>query len=167
MISVNLTRSWIRTGAICGLLAIVAYLVSSVLPTFLPRIIDYYLFFAIGVLGIVFVAGLYKLLSHHSRESVPLQMGALFGIIAGVLQNAMAVVQATTSIFISRYIREAPDEVTKETLKLIWKGVNLVQLGLDVSWDIFLLIGLILIGVAMLHHPRFGKAFGWTGIFLA
>jgi hypothetical protein len=79
----------------------------------------------------------------------------------------MAVVQVTTGIFIARYIREAPDEATKETFKLIWKGVNSIQLGLDVSWDIFLLISLILIGVAMLHHPRFGKAFGWTGIFLA
>jgi hypothetical protein len=84
MNSANLTKSWVRAGAICGLLAIVAYMVSSVLPAFLPKIIDYYLFFAIGVLGIVFVVGLYKLLSR-PQESVLLQIGALFGIIAGVL----------------------------------------------------------------------------------
>lgn len=81
--------------------------------------------------------------------------------------TTMATVQVTTRLFIRQYIREAPDEATKETLRLVWKGVNPVQLGIDISYDIFLLVGLFLLATAMLRHPRFGKVFGGVGIVLS
>jgi hypothetical protein len=42
-----------------------------------------------------------------------------------------------------------------------------VQLGLDVSWDVFIAIGTLLFAVNMLNHPRFGKILGSIGALLA
>ena len=50
-------------------------------------------------------------------------------------------------------------------LGLAWDGLNMVQLGLDISWDIYLTAATILLGIAILSYPRFGKI--WGGITMA
>jgi hypothetical protein len=57
--------------------------------------------------------------------------------------------------------------VAQETLRWVWRGLNSVHLGLDISFDIFLMLGVILLGVAMWDHCRFGKWFAIPGILLA
>jgi hypothetical protein len=39
-----------------------------------------------------------------------------------------------------------------------------VILGLDVAFDIYIGLGTLLFGFAMLRHPRFGRVVGWGGV---
>jgi hypothetical protein len=79
----------------------------------------------------------------------------------------MLVVQLAISMSMRDYMDKATDAATKATLDLIWKAVDKVQLGLDVSWDVFIGIGTLLFAVNMLNHPRFGKILGGIGALLA
>ena len=78
----------------------------------------------------------------------------------------MVIVQSSNRLYIREFIRQAGDPAIKEAYYRIWQGVNTVQLGIDVSWDIFITVSTVLFGVTMLRHPRFGKILGSFGIIL-
>lgn len=161
----NILKNWARVAIIAGLLSLFSYFFSIVLKPF-PIIIGRILFFAIGPLSIISVFSLYKVL-RTQINSISLQLGALFQIIAGAILNIMAVVQATQFYTIGNQIKSASDEASKEILtKILW-GVNVVQSGLDISWDIFNSMGTIFLGFALMQHKSFGKLIGWLGIIIA
>ncbi len=86
------------------------------------------------------------------RKTVTLQAATTFGIIAGTLVNLMIVVQSAIHLTIPAGARES--------LGLAYAGLKMVQLGMDVSWDIYLSVATILLGLAMFGHPRFDKMWG-------
>jgi hypothetical protein len=161
----NALKNWARVAIIAGLLSLFSYFFSIVLKPF-PIIIGRILFFAIGPLSIISVFSLYKLL-RTQINSISLQLGTIFHIIAGAILNMMAVVQASQFYTIGNQIKSASDEASKEILTKIMWGVNVVQSGLDISWDIFISIGTVFLGVALMQHKRFGKLIGWLGIIIA
>jgi hypothetical protein len=79
----------------------------------------------------------------------------------------MAVVQATQFAVLPPRIDAATAAATRETLTEVLWGVNVVQAGLDVSWDIFLSLGTIFLGLAVMQVPRIGRLFGLLGILVA
>ena len=67
------------------------------------------------------------------------------------------------------YFNDLPHgESVAETAHTAWKmgyhSGNALQLGADMAWDVFVLSGVVILGTAMLRHPRFGFWFGWTAI---
>ena len=64
-------------------------------------------------------------------------------------------------------VREAGDEAAREIANQVLWGVNVVQSGLDICWDIFVSLGTVFLGVALMSHPRYGKLFGWAGVVAA
>ena len=142
----RLTRNWIVYGAVIGILADVVY-TGFIAPSPLPDKVRVYLGMAFGPLLSVALVGFYHFLKLH-RKTMVLQAATLFGIIAGALVNLMLVVQSA--------IFDTIPEEEREGLGLAWDGLNMVQLGMDVSWDIFFSLATVLFGVAMFRHPRFG-----------
>lgn len=146
----QITRNWIIYGAIAGILAIFAY-VSAIAPIPFPEGVKMYLGMAFGPLISLTFIGLYHFFKLH-RKTVTLQAATIFGIIAGTLVNLMIVVQSAIHLTIPVGARES--------LGLAYAGLNMVQLGMDVSWDIYLSVATILLGLVMFHNPRFGKIWG-------
>jgi len=151
--SVPLARQWVVFGLIAGLLGDAAYVASLVIAGVSPE--PSYVAFLLGAalgpgvsLGFV---GLYYFISQH-RNSPMLQAATLFGVSAGVIVNAMLVVQSALALGF--------EQSTKEALGQSWDVVWMIQQGLDVSWDIYLTLGMLLLGVAMWRHPRLGPVFG-------
>jgi hypothetical protein len=146
----QLTRNWINYGPIAGILAFLAY-ISAIDPIPFPETVKMYLGIAFGPLISVCFVGLYHFFKLH-RITVTLQAATIFGIIAGTLVNLMIVVQSAIRLTIPASARES--------LGLAYAGLNMVQLGIDVTWDIYFSLATILLGLVMFGHPRFGKFWG-------
>ncbi len=145
----DLSTSWVKIGPIAGFLGIAAYFVAA--TDILPSRVTMVLAFAMGPLLSVAFIGFYHFLRAH-RNSVSLQIATVFGVIAGTLVNLMLVVQQ--SLFIGL------PSATRATMGPAWAGLNWVQLGIDVSWDIYISVATILLGLVLCKHPRFGIVLG-------
>jgi hypothetical protein len=124
------------------------------------------LVFAIGPVAIVGVLSISRRLAPQGGSLV-LRAGTTFLTIGFALFTLMLVVQQTIFIRFRQFRSEATDEAAKEALALVFKGVNLVQLGADVAFDVFYCLGVILLAAVMYRHRDFGKAFGVLGIVSA
>jgi hypothetical protein len=157
-------RSWIRVGGIAGVATVVAYFVAVFSP--LPWPVRRPVFFSIGPFGIVFILGLNRFLTVF-RGAVVVQIATVFGVIGAGVMNLMAVIQAAISARMDRHSPTASDVAAREMVAWVRTSVNSVHLGLDVSFDIFFLVSLVLFAVAMLRHPNFGAKFAVPGLIAA
>lgn len=154
---------WIRLGGVCGLLGITAYLAAAFVP--LPDTLGYAAAFAFGPLLAVGSTGLYHCLALHRRTPVA-QIAAGAAVAAGVTVLVMLTTQQAIVVLGQRAIDGAPDAATAEASRRLAAGLDAVHLGIDVAWDVLISIAVILFGVAMLPHPRFGRLAGLSGIAL-
>ncbi|MDT8067660.1 MAG: hypothetical protein ROO76_05780 [Terriglobia bacterium] len=144
---------WIKLGGICGLTAIVVYALMVFMP--LPDAVGTTLAASFGPLFSVGSYGLYKLLALN-RNSVSIQIAPISNAIAGALVTAMLLVQMS----VRAGGRASLDD-------FLWTKFRRVDLGLDVAWDVYAVLGTVLFAWNMLHHPRFGRFFGVLGFVLA
>lgn len=152
----RLIRNWIIFGVISGILGDLFY-ASAIAPIPLPDSAKIYMGMFFGPLLSLAFIGLYHFFSLN-RKTVILQAATVFAIIAGTIVNLMIVVQ-------SAIFQTIPVEA-REGLGLIFKGLNMVQLGMDVSWDIYFSLATILLGVEMFRHPRFGWIWGFASLLI-
>jgi hypothetical protein len=122
----------------------------------MPSRVTLVLAFFMGPFLSVAFMGFYHFLRDHGN-SAALQTATVFGVIAGTLVNLMLVVQQ--SLFIGL------PTATRASMGPAWTGLNLVQLGIDVSWDIYISVATILLGVVLWKHPRFGFVLGGITLF--
>ncbi len=152
----RLTKNWIVLGVVAGILGDVAY-AGAIAPLPIPTGLRMLLGFAFGPLISLAFIGYYHFLRLY-RNSIALQAGTVFAVIAGTLVNLMLVVQSAIFLTVPREARA--------DLGLAFDGLNMVQLGMDVSWDIYFSLAMILLGIAMLGHPRFGRIWGALSILI-
>jgi hypothetical protein len=153
--------TWALVAAGTGAAGVLAYFGAAFLPV--PDAIGRLFAFAFGpLLGFSFL-GMYRYMSEY-RDGPVLQFATLSGIIASAMVTAMLVVQVGNNMVRQSSLAEAETEAARETVLLAWRAVNQVQYLLDVVWDIFICVAAILLAVAMLNHPRFGKIWGGLGV---
>jgi hypothetical protein len=160
--------SWALLAGITGIASVLAYFSAAFLPEIapVPEVVVMLLAFAFGPLLSVSFLGLYRYMSHH-RDGPVLQAGALFGIIAGVCVTTMLVIQLGNNVVLEQGLAEAGSAAAEETLRTAWQAVNRVQYLIDIVWDIFICVGSILVAIAMMGHPRFGRIWGGLGVVAA
>jgi hypothetical protein len=159
-------KQWLLASIISGSVAAVTYLVSVLVS--LPSLQASYLVFML--FGPCFSCAMYGLYKYHrvSHDSVPLQLGVLMLVLAGAINTIMAAMQGALRIYFENLPHDP--EVISESKLAAWKmglhSGNSLQMGVDVAWDYFVLIGMILLGVAIVGHEKFGRWFGWSAIAL-
>ncbi|NIM01685.1 MAG: hypothetical protein GTN89_12820 [Acidobacteria bacterium] len=166
----ELVVRWVKCGIVCGLAADLCYGLAIGAP--LPRMVANIVFWSFGPLLIVSAPGIYHFIRQH-KNSITLQIGCLFLMLAGLTVTMMAVVQrAVFETFIANRPEET-DVPAYAAWKMGFESGNAVQLGLDIVWDIFILVATVLIAVTAWSHPRLGKimavsgvAIGLAGLFL-
>lgn len=154
-------QSWIQLAAFAGSASILCYFGAAFLP--IPDALARLLVFSFGPLLGASMLGTYHFF-REEKEGPILQLACLFGLIAGVLVTSMLVVQVGNNMVRSDLLSSAESVASKEAIDVGWSAVNRVQYLLDVVWDLFICSAIVLLGVVMLGHSRFGKLWGGVGI---
>jgi hypothetical protein len=159
----DLSLSWIRVGGVCGLLGIGAYLAAAFTP--LPDTLGYAAAFAFGPLLAVGAAGLYHCLALAHRGPL-VQVAAIAAIAGGVTVLIMLTTQQAIFGVMKRAIAGASDPASADVYRRVADGLDAVHLGIDVAWDVLISVAVLLFGIAMFHHPKFGRVMGTLGVVL-
>ncbi|NIM57935.1 MAG: hypothetical protein GTO16_03200 [Candidatus Aminicenantes bacterium] len=162
--SLRFAKRWVITGLVCGFLAGISYTLSIAVN--LPLRVAYPIFWAFGPLFCASAPGFYYFVKHY-RKTIRLQIGILFLIIAGASVTMMGTVQGVARVVFRAIPLEGASEVTKEAWKMAYKAANAVQMGADITWDIFIFASVFLLGMAMFKHPKLGWIFGAPGCIIA
>jgi len=152
----HVTRTWIKTGVVCGLLVSVTYPLLVFLP--MPRLLQVVVVMAFGPLLGIASAGLFQFITLHKR-SVSASIAVVSNIVAGVLFSSMVLVQMA--------IRSSKPEEIQPSFSWMWKSINEIHLGLDVAWDLYIFLGTFLFALSMFGHPKLGRVLSAGGIVIS
>ena len=137
---------------VCGLLANVAYALAA--SEALGEVVTPIAASLFGPLIAGASVALYLLLASE-RATLAGLLAAVANVAAAALVTAMLLVQV------------AVNDVEAGLSPAVNDAFEHVEFGLDLSWDVFLVVGTILFSCAMLADQRFGRRFAVPGIALA
>jgi hypothetical protein len=159
------TRRYMWLAVICGLATLASYVIALAVP--LPSLrASYLVFMAFGPLFCVSVFAL-RMFLRQEHPSIALDVAALLLVIAGAINTLMAAMQGALRIYFSDLPHgESVPAAAHTAWKMGFHSGNSLQLGADMAWDVFVLSGVAILGMALLRHPRFGAWFGWPAILI-
>lgn len=148
-----------------AIIVILAYfnIVLGIIP--MPDKLALTLVFAMSPVAIYGVMNITRKLSAR-YDGEMLKAAGVFLIIAFALLDLMLIVQQTIFAFFDQYRAATSDPAVKESLSLIFKGVNPVQLGIDIAFDIFYCVGAILFSIVLIHLQGFYRILGIYGLLV-
>jgi hypothetical protein len=111
------------------------------------------------ILSIVFLFSLFRFFDDHKKQMTN-YLAFIFGCLAFTLVAAMMSTQLSVVAGTDEYINSATAN-DQALLKTIRKSQRLVDLGIDVAWDMFIGTSIIFLGVTMRSRPNFGL---WWGL---
>lgn len=149
-------KRFIIWGGVSGIVGTLCYLAVAFVTFGLS--LTYLLAMMWPILSIIFVYSLSRFVAI-KKQSVVNQLALLFAIAGFAMVAAMISIQLGVGAGMEEYIDETPAQ--KETLSMIRRSARLVDIGLDVAWDLFIGTALIFLGLAISRHERFGY---WWGI---
>ena len=156
-----LKRHWV---ALLGFIVLFFYLSSAFQIISYPRQLYITLFLAISPVAIAGVYAVGKRLAEY-RDTITVQIGRIFGIIGFAIFEVMMCVQQGTRIYFREdLLNEAPGDISVDIVETIYRGVNSVQFTMDVAFDVFYCLLIILYSFEMFRNIAFGKFVGVFGI---
>jgi hypothetical protein len=153
----NLSFQWVKTGISCGLATFVVYPLMIFVE--LPVQFTLLLTFLFGILFMLASIGLYHFISSFKKTTV-VQTALLFNIIG----CTVVVMMFTIQLALFSKAKYISGDASNDLIKYIFSLTNLVQLSLDVVWDMFISLGTILFAFSMFKHPKLGMIIGSIGI---
>lgn len=152
-------------GAISGIISVIFYF-SVAAFSFLPDPLVRLFGFSFPLLWIVSFMGLHSFLRKEAHTAT-LEIAYIFGIIGGALILSLIVVQLANNSWHDEAMKAANSEENKDLLKATFRGVNRVQLGFDIAFDIFITISWFLFGINIIKSKSFNKILGGVGCLIS
>lgn len=159
----GLLVQWARLGAACGFLVGLAYALGSAIPV--PAL-ELAAACVIGPAFMGFSLGLYHVLRAR-RPTVTLDLGLITNLAGGVTVTLMLFAQLGLNRWFEAEFGAGATDSSERALRAAFEAGNGIQLGLDVAWDVFLVLGALLLASNMWHHPRFGRVLAASGTVIA
>jgi hypothetical protein len=154
---------WMRSG-IAGVMAVACYILAIAVPwpeTQLGTSASLVVVSAWPILSIVYSYGLYSFVAAE-HESTANRLAFVVAVAAFATVLGMIVVQLAVGAGIAE-ITKGLDEQTSRALR---RGLRMVDLGLDVAWDMLIGTALILWGIAIRRRSGLGPAWGIPSVLL-
>lgn len=163
-------------GGISGIIGVVAY--GSILapplqdtihaiPVTAPQAVIVAAFWIAAlfpVFALIMVYALYRLLDGAGTQHSAF-LGFVFGVVAFSIVAMHNMVQGSVLLWGSDLARSDPT-LSPEAWSSVVGAVRGVDIGLDLAWDVFLVLWLVFTGAAMMKHLRFGQWWGLPAIIL-
>lgn len=159
----TLLVQWARIGGICGLFTGGSYAIGAAAPTPAIELV------AASLMGPAFLGlslGLYHILRAQHR-TVSVDLGLLANVAAGISLTLMVFAQLGVKRWLELQFGDGATDSPDRALDAAFQSGNGIQLGMDVAWDVFLVLGALLLGWNMWHHPRFGRLLAASGMVIA
>lgn len=156
-------RVWVG-GGIAGVAAVACYILAIALPwpeTQLGTSSALLVVSAWPILSIFYSYGLWSFVAAE-RESVCNRLAFVFAVTAFTTVLGMIVVQ----LAVGAGIGEAARGLDAATTNALRRGLRMIDLGLDVAWDMLIGTTLILSGIAMRRRRGLGPGWGVPSILL-
>ena len=147
------------SGVAAGLLFFVAQAAipwDHDLPLELPRweaVLGFWMILAVAPFAIGFAYALSRLIAWE-RDGALNQLGFVFAVVAFSILAVTQSFQNAVSIVLTDEMQA--EGSGPEAWDRIYAGLNALDLGTDLAWDLFLGLWLLCIGVAMFRHSRLG-----------
>jgi len=151
-------RSLFVGGGIAGVVAGACYLLAIAVPwpeTQLGTSAALVVVSAWPILSIVYSHGLYAFVAAE-RDGTANRLAFVFAVTAFTTVLAMIVVQLAVNAGMSE-ITKGLDQATRVALH---RGLRMIDLGLDVAWDMLIGVALLLSGIAMRRRSGLGPGWG-------
>jgi hypothetical protein len=148
---------WVR-GGIAGVVAVACYILAIAIPwpeTQLGTSAALLVVSAWPILSIVYSYALYSFVAAE-RESAANRLALIFAALAFTTVLAMIVVQ----LAVGAAIGEITSGLDPQLARALRRGLRMIDLGLDVAWDMLVGTALIFSGVAMRRRSGLGP--GWA-----
>ncbi|HET9011460.1 MAG TPA: hypothetical protein VFN38_06565, partial [Gemmatimonadaceae bacterium] len=126
------------------------------LPLELPRweaVLGFWMILAVAPFAIAFAYALSRLIAWE-RDGALNQLGFVFAVVAFSVLAVTQSFQNAVSIVLTDEMKA--EGSGPEAWDRIYAGLNALDLGTDLAWDLFLGLWLLCIGVAMFRHSRLG-----------
>ena len=140
-------------GGVCGVLSILCYAV--IIAVRLPNAVSFALAMLWPILSVAYVFALYRLVATE-RQGPLNRLACIMAIVGFAIVACMLSVQLAVKIGVEEYlIGAAAGE--EHNWRIMLRALRLVDMGLDVAWDMFIGTALILVAVPMYSHSRLGR----------
>ena len=176
-------KSVLRWGGLAGILAGILFLLSIIItaPTLLPLVDDpegvvrsfpdiratLTLVQGLYLLGLILWVTLFVALYRALRgTSLAPTLGSVLGFLGLAMLAVGSLVYVALAVVSGLYHAPGATPETQTTLGLVWGGIQGVFNATDAVGLLLVPIGVIVLGVAMLGAPTFGKGFGRVSVVL-
>ncbi len=139
-------------GGASGIVGTICYIIAGFVS--LEPSLGYAVAMAWPILSIVFLFSLCQFLDPERRNTAS-QLAFVFGSLAFTLVAAMLSAQLAVKLGVDEYAAQS-SQIQPELFKILRRSLRLVDLGLDVAWDLFMCTSLFFLAWQMNRHPRFG-----------
>jgi hypothetical protein len=136
-------------GGIAGIISVISYIIAIMAE--LPTVAAFLLAMAWPMLSILFSYVLYCLIAAEQQGTAN-RISFILAVIAFAIVAEMITVQLAVRLGVEEYLlKETAD---RNLLGTVMKVTRLVDMGLDVTWDIFIGASLMVMAFPMAKHSR-------------
>lgn len=149
-------------GGIAGVVCVSSYFIAVAVPWPENQLGTSGLLIVISafpIMGIIYAYALYSFVAAE-RESAVNRLGLVFAITAYTTLLSMIVVQ----LAVNAGVAEIASGLDAQSARALRRGLRMIDLGLDVAWDILIGTALVLTGLAMRRRSGLGSGWGLPSI---
>ena len=152
-----------HTGAILGFVFLFFYITIATGLINYPTNLSIFMMLMLGPFAIFGMVSIADFLNRDKRFEVVI-LGKIFGITAFSIWVCVMCIQQGTRLYFHEVLIPQATLENIEIYKMVLQGANSVQFTLDIAFDIFYCLLVMLYSVAMMQDKYFGKIIGIFGL---